>query len=538
MYHITLLHSNKIYKKYIRLNRGRCFDIIGSMKSGVRIFLLLSVSVLTVAIIILFAASGSVRPRKTLGYTDKDDLTGIYVPEAENNGLFFDTTGFVTESGVCLFLPCTTDLTSLVLYTTGHDGEFLERFEHDFSTGDLIIDDVNVFALKSHLPSINISISRQHPGLSEIEASEDHSTSTRGIFELRDISGNSIRESASLQGRGNTSWTEDKKSYQVELGKGADLLSMGKATKWILLANAGDYSLLRNEVFLSLANDLGLQYTPELRQVDLFIDGEYRGAYSLCERVERGKTRVDIGKNDYLFRIGPETDSFSFFLYDDLTKKGEAEYYPIYGEVRDCFDRKVIEKESAYLKTAIDELYDPSSDLKHIDLDSLVRYYWLQEFSKTTDPSLRSVYLFRRSDENLMHFGPAWDYDRTAGIIEMPFREEDYQWPWGWTAREQDYYKRLFKNPVFTEAVDDAYKNGSIDEAFLKAYAELPSRIENIRESADMNFRRWSIPEEENNKVAEVYGDTSYESHLQWLTDWLKMRQEWIAEEYSPNKKD
>lgn len=496
------------------------------------IHILLLISIMLSISVIAGAAYYYSRPLKTPENTAAVSPSGILVPQNENPGLFFDVKGFLNSDGFYIFLPCGADAGNLTFYSTDESGLPLQRFTHDFTNGSFDMNGTEVFALKSSLPSVNISIASSQPSLDEIEGSEDHSVSTRGTFELYEPDGIITREAVTLRGRGNTSWTEDKKSYQAELEKPKDLLSMGKAEKWVLLANASDHSLLRNEVFLSLSREMGLKFTPELRQTDLFIDGEYRGLYSLSSRVEKGKNRVDIGENDYLYRIGMDKDSYSFFLYDDEAKKGSEEYSKIYGEVRDCRDRNLIERAAPYLQTAVNELYDPGSDLSGIDLDSLCRYYWLQEFSKTTDPTLRSVYLYRKSDEDLMYFGPAWDYDRTAGIIEMPFREEDYLWPNGWTAREQDYYKSLFKNPVFTEAVNKTYREYGFNEIFKNASAELPERIENISGSAEMNFIRWDVlNKEENNKIAEVYGDTSYESHLKWLSEWLKMRSDWIEEE-------
>ncbi|SKB85629.1 CotH protein [Lachnospiraceae bacterium] len=484
-------------------------------------------------LIIYYTAAASVRPRETVGFTSEEDFSGIFVPASENDGLYFDTQGFINGSGVYIFLPSSADLEHLVFYSEREDGKLLERFEHDFEQDPVEICGVSVFAMKSELPSINLSFADGYPSLEDIESSEDHDLSSKGTMEMWDRDGFLVMDSMVIRGRGNTTWLDDKKPYQITLAKGESLLGMGKAKTWVLLANAGDFSLLRNEVFLSLAKDLGIAYTPNIRQVDLFIDGEYHGAYSLCEKVEVGKNRVDIDKNDYLYCIGVDRNNYSFFLYDDAEKKGTEEYEPMYGELRDTRDRMKIERSIPYIQEVINEMYDPKSDLSDCDLDSFARYYWLQEFSKTTDPTLRSVYLYWKSDEAKMHMGPAWDYDRTAGIIDMPFRKEDYIWPDGWTAREQDYYRRMIKNPVFQDAVRDVYENGGVREAFMRAADELPARIGNIRTSAEMNFIRWNVLfEEENNKVSYAYGDNSYESQVSWLADWLRMRADWIDIHY------
>ncbi len=501
-------------------------------KDKTRVILLLSAVIAVSVLLFLAAAYFTHAPRKTLGHTDPDDFAGIFVPSSENVGLFFDIKGYVSGSGIYIFLPSSVTGQKLIFYSTNEEGELLERFEEELNGEPFEVAGVPVRVMQSGLPAVELSISPTSPGLSEIEASDDHDLSTRGRATFTDLDGLPATEGMTLRGRGNTSWQEDKKSYQISLARPKDVFGMGLAENWVLLSNAADHSLLRNEVFLSLAEDLGLEFTPKLKEVDLFIDGEYRGVYSLATRVETGKNRVDIGRNDYLYRIGVDKDPYTFLLYDDIEKKDRKEYQPIYGELRDTKDRVRIERSVPFVKTVIEEMYDENSDLTGCDLTSFARYYWLQEFSKTTDPALRSVYMYWKNDDQTMYMGPAWDYDRTAGIIEMPFREEDYLWPDGWTARTQDYYQRMIKNPVFIKAVEEEYKTKGVREAFIRVSEELPQRIENIRAGAAMNFIRWDISgEEESNKVSEVYGDNSFESHVKWLTDWINLRIEWIEEE-------
>lgn len=79
---------------------------------------------------------------------------------------------------------------------------------------------------------------------------------------------------------------------------------MGKAKNYLLLANVMDASLLRDQVLYDLADDMGLEYTPDIEPVDVFIDGEYKGSYSLSEKVEVGESRVNIDKDkDFLLEL-------------------------------------------------------------------------------------------------------------------------------------------------------------------------------------------------------------------------------------------
>ena len=95
--------------------------------------------------------------------------------------------------------------------------------------------------------------------------------------------------------RGNASLTyAEKKSYEIEFDTDTDLYGMGAAGKWVLLANFFDPTYLRNSITFYMAERMGMEGTPEFRQVDVFADGEYQGIYLLCEKVEIHEERLDI----------------------------------------------------------------------------------------------------------------------------------------------------------------------------------------------------------------------------------------------------
>ena len=55
-----------------------------------------------------------------------------------------------------------------------------------------------------------------------------------------------------LKTRGNTTWGVMKWAYQIKFDKKVDLFDMGKAKKWILLANYYDGTFVRNKVIFDL----------------------------------------------------------------------------------------------------------------------------------------------------------------------------------------------------------------------------------------------------------------------------------------------
>lgn len=105
---------------------------------------------------------------------------------------------------------------------------------------------------------------------------------------------------AQFKGRGNSSWAfYEEKGYQIKFDKKQDVLGMGKAKKWVLIANSGDDSMLRNQVAYHISEEINMAYTTEFRYVDLWIDNNYRGTYQLGEKVEIGDERVALVDQQY-----------------------------------------------------------------------------------------------------------------------------------------------------------------------------------------------------------------------------------------------
>ena len=135
-------------------------------------------------------------------------------------------------------------------------------------------------------------------GRAYVDESPDHSTKDQGHLTVLDASGASVYDDAlaQIKGRGNSTWASSpKKPYQIKLPTRADLLGGTQPSKtWILLANAGDPSLLRNSLALDLAKELGIPYAASCAPVDLYYDGCYRGSYLLTEKNEVAQWRVEI----------------------------------------------------------------------------------------------------------------------------------------------------------------------------------------------------------------------------------------------------
>ena len=102
-----------------------------------------------------------------------------------------------------------------------------------------------------------------------------------------------------IEFRGNSTQGFDKKTYSIELWTSAGLdtsasiLGLPKEEDWILHANHVDKTFLRNTLSYHIWRKIGY-WSSNTIYVELVLDGDYRGLYTLMEKNKRDNNRVDI----------------------------------------------------------------------------------------------------------------------------------------------------------------------------------------------------------------------------------------------------
>lgn len=134
--------------------------------------------------------------------------------------------------------------------------------------------------------------------MSTVNGSSDHSKSEGGTVMVVNADGEVEYDGImdKIQGRGNGTWTsgQAKNPYNVKLAESTNLLGLGKAKKWCLLANNGDDTLIKNQLTYDFAEYIGVKYQPNMKPVDVYINQQYYGSYQLAEKVEIKSNRIDV----------------------------------------------------------------------------------------------------------------------------------------------------------------------------------------------------------------------------------------------------
>ncbi len=228
----------------------------------------------------------------------------------------------IIEDEPWLFLPAHADLSALTLALP--DGWTVEDAEGPTVDWLSIADeDENVYSATLVLgeeDSIRLYIMRSeniralylfsadpvNQGREWLESAPKHENEATGRMALVNADGvvDHADQLRQLRGRGNWTWGFAKRPYQFKLETRADLLKTGlpeeKQRTWVLLADALDPTLLHNRVSMDLGLEMGMSETSRSEHVDLYYDGDYRGTYLLCEKVEVDTGRIDVLDYDEL----------------------------------------------------------------------------------------------------------------------------------------------------------------------------------------------------------------------------------------------
>lgn len=209
-----------------------------------------------------------------------------------------------------LFLPSGVKLERIALHLPdGSTVPFPQEYTEDDGVFSAVLDGLSIRAMRSEniRSFFFFSDDPVNYGRSYIDEAFQHSTRTSGFFALLDDDACMVHHAGrvrTLRGRGNGTWTEEKKPYQFKLEDRTNLLDTGnpdeRSRTWILLALSRDGTYLHDRITFDLARELGDTTASASEHVNLYYDGEYRGLYLLCEKTEIGEGRIDVLDYDKL----------------------------------------------------------------------------------------------------------------------------------------------------------------------------------------------------------------------------------------------
>ena len=467
------------------------------------------------------------------GYSDY-----YVVVDKDTNFILHSIAGANIENTIVVLIPKGVSKANVILdFYTGWD-EKLGSYKCDFERyPEYVVNNKIIQCQQSDLPFVFIDVGKEDFNRVNASFSEQNPVKEKAAIEFTVCDMGSGWHIKGIQGqikpRGAVSWTLfNKRPYSVKFVEKIDLFGMGKYKKWNLIANGSDKTLLKNEIFYGMADNLGLQYTPKTEQVNLFINDDYKGVYTITTKVD-AFTKSELGINDFLINWGSpncsnkiEYDCLYETIYDEETGK------PFFDIV---WPENVGGYKSEIIKEKVQEFVDVLEGRKdgdlvdYIDFDSLVRYYWVQEISMNVDAFYRSFYMYYKADDGKFYTGPIWDMDCTLGVTGIDREGLDFTVPYGWKIREYGCYKTLFENDLFCEKVKEFYYSENIESLMEATYAEYVNRVEELECVGELNYE---LTKEDNNFYDLNCVDVnSYREYSDRKLKFFRDRIDWIENE-------
>lgn len=219
-----------------------------------------------------------------------------------------------------------------------------------------------------------------------------------------------------IRGRGHSSWRGDKKPYKIKFDKKTAVLGMPKNKHWALLKPSEN-----TIVGMQLGRLMNFAWTPRLRPVEVVLNGDYIGLYFLTETIRIDENRVNIYEQSdretdrdlitggWLVEVDNYSDDCQITIPENDCWRLTLRYH----SPEDLSDAQLgwLTREFTSLNAAI---YNPDKTSvdweRYIDVESMARYFILQEVMDNPDGFHGSFYLHKDlAPDARWTAGPIWD---------------------------------------------------------------------------------------------------------------------------------
>lgn len=349
---------------------------------------------------------------------------------------------------------------------------------------------------------------------------------------------------ARVRVRGNSSRHFIKLGYSLNFVDETDanvshsVMGMDPHHEWVLHGPILDKTLIRNYVWYNVAGEV-MDYAPNVRFCEAFINGEYMGLYLMVESVTAGdndsRLQLSINRKNntftgYCLRVDEGSNEIkdlnTFSMYSYQTDGVVDSVYPGTSNLTPEMKARIQKDFSAFERILYSSDYnDPRYGYEaYIDVDSFVDYFILNEFSSNYDAGALSTYIYKEVG------GPyklcVWDFNSALDNYQEQAADPEM-----FLLQNRVWFNALIQDGRFTERVIQRYRElreTYLSEEYLNQYID--ETIAYLGDAIDRNNERWDkdfvydllSPPERN--------PDSYEEAVQDMKQYIHVRGEWMDE--------
>ncbi len=332
------------------------------------------------------------------------------------------------------------------------------------------------------------------------------------------------------------------------------LLGMSRDSNWALLAPYADKSMMRDMLTWELARPW-MEFTPQGRYCELYVDGIYYGVYILSEVVSKGRYRLDLLSpgdhgdaltGDYLMEVDCNDDVTYTSKHHPLTADGKPiSSHRILFQYKSPDHDELSEEQLAYINHRIDEMenalqagtYD-----QYIDVSSFIDYQLMMELCHNVDAYRLSGKFYKRRDNVDPRFKMVvWDTDLAYGNADHRQAWRTDTWMYqnnDIMLQEQEVYMVpgwwywLNNDPKYTTQLKYRWKQLRTTNLSTERIMATVDSLANVLTSHGAELRNsqawpwWSVRVWPNHYVASSHAD-----EVDYIKQWLLQRLAWMDEQ-------
>lgn len=347
---------------------------------------------------------------------------------------------------------------------------------------------------------------------------------------------------ASIKYRGNSSYYNfDKRQFRIKFYKkngstkevDYSLCGMAKDSEWVLYGPFLDRTLIRNHLLYGISRDI-MDWAPDSRFCEVFVDGNYEGIYLAVEPVTNGTGRLRLGKfgllsgqTPYIIkrdRIGTEINILNTYGENrGLTGQELSVQYPASKNLTDTQYQWIEGDVSAFEEALYSDYFD-DPDIgyrKYIDVESFVDYYIINEMSMIVDAGLLSTYSSKELGGKLHMV--VWDFNNA--FDNYPWEDKDYNCLYV----SGNWYGRLLQDRAFVDQVIKRYcelRQGVLSNTEIED--RINADVIYLSNAAERNFEVWGYTFNQELLSNDLEGKSrdprNYEEAISMLKDTISNR--------------
>lgn len=351
---------------------------------------------------------------------------------------------------------------------------------------------------------------------------------------------------ARIRIRGNSSRSYDKKGYLLNIKEedgienlDVPLLGMDDHHEWALHGPYLDKSLIRNYMWYNIAGEI-MDYAPNVRFCEVVINGEYKGLYVMVETITNGEdSRLDMSKPEdgasavsYVLRLdrgstNPIKNIETFAIHTMRNKQKLDIVYPGASNLTPERIEYIRQDFSDFEKILYSFDYDtePYAWWNEADMDSMVDYFIINEFTCNYDAGALSTYIYKdlrgKYKMCIWDFNSCCDNYNTSSIQPQRFQLQYVPW-----------YYMLIKDEHFVNRVIERYeqlRETYLSDEYLMNYID--ETVEWLGPAIDRNFEVWGYTFEEYTPLRPIERNPgNHDEAVEQMKDFIVERGDWMDE--------